>query len=84
VAFKIIIPNSVKKDLNHLTESVFERIIMALRELEENPRPASCKKLKDRDAWRIRVGDYRIIYEIDDEKAEVVLVRVRHRREAYR
>jgi len=53
--------------------------------LADNPRPYGCRKLtgSDRD-WRIRVGDYRIVYEIDDQVREVRVMRIRHRREAYR
>jgi mRNA interferase RelE/StbE len=64
---------------------MFGRVAAALRILADNPRPAGCRKLtgSDRD-WRVRVGDYRIVYEIDDENREVRVMRIRHRREAYR
>jgi mRNA interferase RelE/StbE len=48
------------------------------------PRPPGCKKLRGENAWRIRVGDYRIIYEIHDQISQVIVVTVGHRREVYR
>jgi mRNA interferase RelE/StbE len=48
------------------------------------PRPADVKKLKGRDAWRIRVGDYRVIYEIHDRVLQIIVITVGHRREIYR
>jgi len=55
------------------------------RALEENPRPHGVIKLKGaKNRYRIRVGDYRIVYEIDDEASEVIILRIRHRRESYR
>ena len=55
-----------------------------LRALEANPRPTDVKKLKGRSAWRVRVGDYRIIYEIHDRELVVIVVTIGHRREVYR
>jgi len=61
--------------------SIAESKIDALR---ENPRPAGCKKLAERRGWRIRFGDYRIIYKIDDVNKTVTITNVGHRREIYR
>ena len=52
-------------------------------ELEQDPRPLGCKKLKGRDAYRIRIGDYRVIYEIQDGKLIVTVITIGHRREVY-
>jgi mRNA interferase RelE/StbE len=54
-----------------------------LLELEGDPRPPGCKKLKGRDAWRIRIGDYRAIYEINDGRLVVTVITIGHRREVY-
>jgi mRNA interferase RelE/StbE len=63
---------------------VIERIFPRLEALEDEPRPAGCKKLKGgRDEWRIRVGDYRVVYTVDDVKLRVSVTRVRHRSEVY-
>ena len=55
-----------------------------MRALQENPRPPGCKKLRDRQGWRVRFGHYRIIYKIDDTQKIVTIVEVGHRREIYR
>jgi mRNA interferase RelE/StbE len=52
--------------------------------LRENPRPANCRKLTGRDGWRIRIGDYRVIYEINDAAPSLTVFHVGHRREVYR
>ena len=60
--YRVILPKSVQKQLDRLPDDVVNRILSRLTGLETNPRPADVKKLKGRVAWRIRVGDYRIIY----------------------
>jgi len=82
--FQVILPKSVQKELNRLPEDITARILTRLAGLETNPRPPDVKKLKGRDAWRIRVGDYRVIYEIRDRVLQIVVVTVGHRREVYR
>jgi mRNA interferase RelE/StbE len=52
--------------------------------LADNPRPSGVMKLSGREAWRIRIGDYRVIYTIDDAKKEAVIYAIGHRREIYR
>ena len=61
-----------------------ERIKKAILELRDNPRPPNCRKLAGRDGWRVRVGSYRVIYEVNDESKSVVILNVGHRREVYR
>jgi mRNA interferase RelE/StbE len=82
--FQIILPKSVQKELDRLPDDMASRILARLAGLEANPRPADVKKLKGRDAWRIRVGDYRVIYEIHDRVLQVIVITVGHRREIYR
>ncbi len=55
-----------------------------LTALEQTPRPLRCRKLQATDQWRIRVGDYRILYRVDDPAREVTVMRVAHRRDVYR
>ena len=62
----------------------YERLRGAIWELGDDPKPHGCRKLSGRDGWRIRVGDYRVIYEIDDEAREVTVLDVGHRRDIYR
>jgi mRNA interferase RelE/StbE len=82
--FQVILPRSVQKQFDRLAVDVARRILDRLRELEDNPRPAGVKKLKGRPAWRVRVGDYRIIYEIHDRELQIIVITVGHRREVYR
>ena len=77
-----LIPQAERK-LDSFQTDLRDRIINSLERLKKNPRPPGCKKLKGRDEYRIRVGDYRVIYEIHDNVLIVLVVRVAHRREAY-
>jgi mRNA interferase RelE/StbE len=82
--YQVIIPKSVRKELDRLSDDVAQKILTRLATLETNPRPADVKKLKGRTAWRIRVGDYRVIYEIHDRVLQIIVITVGHRREIYR
>jgi mRNA interferase RelE/StbE len=75
---------SARKELDGLSDKLIERIFPRLENLASNPRPPGCKKLKGGDnEWRIRVGDYRIVYTINDGKFLVEVMRIRHRSEVY-
>jgi mRNA interferase RelE/StbE len=75
---------SAQKELDALDGTLFNRIDRKIFSLAENPRPLGCKKLQGyRDQWRLRVGDWRVIYIIDDGTRRVTITRVRHRREVY-
>lgn len=82
--YQVILPKSVQKDLNRLPDDVARRILERLAGLETDPRPPDVKKLKGRDAWRIRVGDYRVIYEINDRALQVIVITLGNRRDIYR
>lgn len=82
--YQVIISNKAEKTLSKLPTTVYARIIAILMELANNPRPTGCKKLKGRDAWRIRVGDYRIIYEIEDDQLIIWILDINHRKDAYK
>jgi mRNA interferase RelE/StbE len=83
--FRVFLESSVEKDLRKLDPAIFKRIISALKELENNPVPHGCRKLVgSENDWRIRVGDWRIIYEIDRPGKVIRVMRIRHRREVYR
>ena len=72
------------RQLRKLPESIRNRLAPHLSALTENPRPAGSKKLKGEEGFRIRVEDYRILYEIHDDVSRVLIVKVGHRREVYR
>jgi len=73
-----------EKDLNALEGRDFETIRKKILPLAENPKPFGCQKLTDENGYRIRSGDFRILYHIDDGTKEVIIYRVKHRREVYR
>jgi mRNA interferase RelE/StbE len=73
-----------EKDLDALEGHDFEAIKKRILILSENPRPFGCKKLTKEDGYRVKTGDFRILYRIDDQAKEVIIYRVKHRREAYR
>jgi len=82
--YRVLIPKSVHKQINKLPSSVSVSVISKLEALQENPKPAGSLKMHGSEGWRIRLGDYRIIYDIDDRQKLVVVRRVGHRREIYR
>ena len=84
MSYRVILPKSVQKELDRLPDGIVSRILARLAELEINPRPRGVKKLKGRNAWRIRVGDYRVLCEIHDRQLEILAITVGHRREVYR
>jgi len=71
----------VQKGLDALSERDYEIVAKAISALEDNPRPPRVKKLADSGLWRIRVGQYRIVYAVDDATRVVTIVRVARRRE---
>lgn len=83
--YEVLIERSAERDLKKLPEETFRRIIDHVRTLSHNPRPAGCHKIAgSKSDWRIRIGEYRVIYEIDEKEKAVRVMRVRHRWEAYR
>lgn len=83
--YEVYLKRSAERDLRRLSANTFQRIIRQIKDLAENPRPAGCRKITgSRNDWRIRIGDYRVVYEIDDKGKAVRVMQVRHRREVYR
>jgi mRNA interferase RelE/StbE len=83
--YRVLLERTAEKDLARLSSENLDRIVASIRALAINPRPPGCRKLTgSKSDWRIRVGDYRVIYEIADEIHVVRVNRVRHRREVYR
>ena len=82
--YRVELKRSAQKELEDLSSALIERTLTKLQALEENPRPTGCKKLKGGDReYRIRIGEYRAIYLIDDAKRLVSVTRIRHRSEVY-
>lgn len=82
--FEIRILPSVRKDLRGIPNEALRRILSTIEELAKNPRPSGCKRLTSSNLFRLRVGAYRIVYEVRDAEVVVVVVKVGHRREVYR
>jgi mRNA interferase RelE/StbE len=82
---RLEITRLARKQIDALPRTVQRRIDCAIEALVGNPRPSGSLKLTDREnTWRIRVGQYRVVYEVHDDVLIVVIVRVAHRRDAYR
>jgi mRNA interferase RelE/StbE len=84
VSYRVLGFSAIERELSRLRKKDYEKIEAGIFGPQEEPRPANCQKLKGRDAWRIRVGDYRVVYEIDDQARTVTILDVGHRREVYR
>ncbi len=83
--YRVEFTTAAAKEIRKLDRAIRRRILAAIAELEKTPRPVGCKKLVgESDAWRIRAGDYRVLYEVIDNVLLVVVVRVGHRREVYK
>ncbi len=83
--YEILLERRAEKDLRKLSSELFQRIIAKIQSLSENPKPQGSRKITgSKNDWRIRIGDYRAIYEIDEQEKRVRIMRVRHQREAYR
>lgn len=82
--YSLDIKKSAQKELDALEDSIFRRIDGKILSLAGNPRPPGCRKLRGyKDQWRVRVGNWRIVYIIDDAAKLVTITRVAHRGEVY-
>ena len=85
MAYTVLLLPAAEREWRKLPPGVRPRVNDALVRLERDPRPRGVAKLAgSRDRWRLRVGDYRIIFRIDDAAQEILILRIAHRREAYR
>ena len=80
--YTVIIEKKAGKEADNIPEKYRSAIDRTILSLSDNPRPHGCKKLTDREGYRIRVGDYRILYAIDDEAKIVVIYRIKIRGES--
>jgi mRNA interferase RelE/StbE len=82
---RLLIERSAERDLKALEREIRTRVVEAIRALADNPYPRGCRKLEGSTAYyRIRVGRYRIVYEVDKSARAVTIMRIRHRRDVYR
>ncbi len=83
-SYAVEVKPSARKELEALPDNVLRRAVRKLESLAGDPRPAGCKKLKGyRDQWRLRIGDWRVLYIVDDAAKLVSVTRIAHRREVY-
>lgn len=83
--YQVEITSATQRDFKRLPPEIIRKVDAAILELEQTPRPHGCTKLEGtEDEYRLRVGDYRILYVIDDKAKVVTIAHVRHRRDAYR
>lgn len=83
MSYEVKIKKSALKTLSKMNEPDYSRIKKVIYDLAEEPRPNGCKKLTDKDGYRIRKGNYRIIYTITDKELIVTIIKISHRKEAY-
>ncbi len=81
--YTVVLSKKAQKQLDKIPDSIAQPIIDAIGDLEENPRPYGHKKLKGRDGYRIRVGNYRVIYDIIDAQLIVDVIMLGHRKDIY-
>jgi len=84
VNYTVLILRRAQKELAQFSPQSYARVRDAIRALAQDPRPQRSLKLTGREGWRVRVGDYRVVYEIDDQQRTVTILHVGHRREVYR
>ena len=85
MTYAVELTRPAEKDILGLDDDAYSRVARAITGLQDNPRPTGARKLRSqRYAWRLRVGDYRVLYEVDEQRHTVTVYRVRHRREVYR
>ncbi len=82
--YSIELVRSIRKDLRRIARKEVSKILKAIQSLADNPRPASSKKLTNEELYRIRIGNYRLLYEINDERLIVLVVKVGHRKNVYK
>ena len=82
--YKIFLLAQARKDLDELHGSVYARVKNKIISLSKNPRPFGSLKLTQEDGYRLRIGEFRVIYRIDDKAKEVFIYRIKYRKDAYR
>ena len=81
--YTVVLSTKAQKQLDKFSDNIAQPIFNAISDLQNDPRPTGYKKLKGRDGYRIRVGNYRIIYEIIDNELIVDIITVGHRKDIY-
>jgi mRNA interferase RelE/StbE len=82
--YYVLILRRAQKELAGLHEPIYTKTKFTIQKLGDDPRPRGSRKLSNRDGWRVRVGEYRVIYEIDNSNHSVTILHIGHRRDVYR
>jgi len=82
--YEIFLYSAAIQDYKKIPDNELENINKTIDQLEKNPRPRGYKKLQGRNAYRVRAGNYRIIYEIKDKELIILVIRIRHRSDVYK
>ena len=83
MSYQLLILRRAQRELALLPIREYERIKEAIGKLADEPRPPGCRKLTGREGWRLRAGDYRVIYEVNDRERTVLVLHIGHRRDVY-
>ena len=83
-SYRLTLRQSAVKELESLPRRDLARVMSRIKVLADNPRPPACEKLSGQERYRVRQGDYRILYEVNDSDQVVTVVKIGHRREVYR
>ncbi|RPI08707.1 MAG: type II toxin-antitoxin system RelE/ParE family toxin [Zetaproteobacteria bacterium] len=84
VCYRVVIKRSAERELRAIPVPDLPRVVARVQGLANQPRPSGCEKLSGQDRYRIRQGDYRIVYAVSDKERLVEIIRIGHRREVYR
>jgi mRNA interferase RelE/StbE len=84
VSYEVVVERKARKAMARLPSEVYSRVVEAIGGLAEDPRPRGSRKLQGREGYRLRIGAYRIVYEVDDDGRNVYVAEVWHRQTGYR
>ncbi|MBM4019359.1 MAG: type II toxin-antitoxin system RelE/ParE family toxin [Planctomycetes bacterium] len=85
MAYRVVMTPEARRNMLALPQDVARRVTVCILALAEKPRPPQMRKLKGiLNLWRVRLGDYRVVYQIEDDRLLIVVIRIGHRREVYR
>lgn len=83
MSYSLFIERSAQKELGKIAKPDRKKIAATIKDLESNPHPAGSKKLSGREAWRMRIGNYRVIYEINENNLIILVIKIGHRQGVY-
>jgi mRNA interferase RelE/StbE len=83
-SYSVLIKKSAERELREIPKSDLQRITQRIKELAAIPRPSGSEKLAGQDSYRVRQGDYRVVYTRDDDQRLIEIIKIGHRREVYR